>query len=452
MKKTLLFLLLFISYNAISQKYNIPFRKGNLWGISDKNGTLLLEPKYDSINPNMSNFRWFIYKDNKVGILNDDNKEVLTPTYDSIFRKPVHSTYNEFIVYKDSHVGYADIDGNFILPIQYKIIKKADNDSYNRLPLKFFVQNETEINYKLINTNTTEILTNIQFFKETNNGLYIIQKENKVGVYNTVKNEWKIANTFDSIKYFSHKAFHEPKEAYENIKYYGIKNKVYYLFTRDFEQINTKINNFEDFFDPLNEENYDYIVEGTVSSSDFETKLVTGEAFVENNSYLSKDHYKTRLKIEIIKNKKKYSIITNNIGFNSKKTKQYDEIKLIKKTYNNTYDCNFALVKNKLKWQILDLVKNEVIPNIEFDSDEFHNSYKDALVLKNNSKIGICILNESNHEESDIIIINPVYDSLSTIEYINSLDDSYKFFKVYYFKKDGRVCPVGSNGINYYRD
>ena len=450
MLKTCYFLLLLISCNAISQEYNIPFRTGNLWGICDKKGSIKLEPKYDYINPNMENFRWYIYKNDKVGILNEKNEEVLAPIYDSIFREPVHSTYNEYLVYKDNRLGYTDIDGNFILPIKYKAIKKADNDSYNKLPLKFFVQSDSETNYKLINVNATEILTNIQAFKETNNGLFIIEKDNKIGVYNTVKNEWKIANTLDSIKYFDHKDFYGPKEAYSNIQYYGIKNKVYYLFTRDFEQINTKITNFDDFFDPLNEENIAYSVEETISSigKPFEIKLVTGEGFVTDNSYLSEDHYRTRLKIEITKLKNKYSITTNSISFNASNSKKYDAIKLLRKTYRDKYDCTFAIVKTKDKWQILDLVKNEIIPNVEFDTAEFQDNFRDVLVLTNQSKIGIYTLNK----EEPVIAINPIYDALSSIEHINPLDDSYKLHKVYYFIKKDEYCPVGSNGISYYKD
>lgn len=453
MSNTITYIFLFISLYSFSQEYNVPYRKGNHWGFADKNGKIKVEPRYDSINPEMNNFRWFVYQNNKVGVIDENGVEKLKPTYDSIFRKPVHSRYNEFIIYKDNLLGYSDLDGNLLIPIQYKTIRKAENDSFNKLEIKFFVQKHNETNFKLINTSETEILTNIDGFKESSNGFYIINKENKFGVYNTIKNEWKINNEYDSIKYFEYKDFHEPKEAYENIKYYGLKDNVYYLFTRDFDIIKTTVNKFEDFFNVPNMEDYEVMssIESTESSRTFETKLVTGESFVENNSYKSKDFYRTRLKIEIIKYKEKYSAITNSISFDRSKSKQYDEIKLIKKTYNDTYDCMIALVKTKKKWQILDLINNEIIPDIEFEDSEFHKNFEDVLVLKYKSKMGIYRINDDNSKESSVAI-NPIYDSISSFKYIYPLDDSYKSFKVCYFIKNGKLCPVGSNGIKYYED
>lgn len=453
MSKTITFLILFISFNSFSQEYNVPYRKGNLWGFSDKNGKIKVEPKYDSINPEMNNFRWFVFQNNKVGIIDEKGIEKLKPIYDSIFRKPVHSRYNEFIIYKDNLLGYSDMNGSFLLPIQYKSIDKAENDSFNELELKFFVQKHNETNFKLITTSETEILTNIDDYKETNNGFYIIKKDNKFGVYNTIKNEWKINNEYDSINYFDYKDFHEPKEPYKNIKYYGIKDNAYFLFTRDFEIIKINVNKFEDFFNVPNMEEYEIMssIESTVSSSTFETKLVTGEAFVENNTYKSKDFYKNRLKIEIIKSKAKYSAITNSLSFDSSKSKQYDEIKLIKKTYNDSYDCTFALVKSKKKWQLLDLVKNEVIPDIVFDDTEFHKKFQNILILKSNSKIGMYILSDDYNKEVTVAI-NPTYDYISSFKYMYSLDENYNSFKVCYFSKNGKLCPVGSNGVKYYED
>ncbi|WP_339839345.1 WG repeat-containing protein [uncultured Flavobacterium sp.] len=453
MLKTITFLILFVTLNAFTQEYNVPYRKGNLWGFADKNGKIKVEPKYDSINPEMNNFRWFVYQNNKVGVINEKGFEVLKPIYDSIFRKPVHSRYNEFIIYKDNLTGYSDMDGEFLIPIQYKSINKAENDSFNELELKFFVQKNKDSNYKLINTNETEILTNIDDYREINNGFYIIGKENKFGVYNTIKNEWKINNEYDSIKYFDYKDFHEPKEPYESIKYYGIKEKVYYLFTIDFRVIKTTINKLEDFFNAPNMGDYEVmsVIGSTENARTFETKLVTGEAFVENNAYKSKDFYRTRLKIEIIKHKEKYSAITNSISFDRSKFKEYDEIKLVIKTHNDTYDCTFALVKSKKKWQILDLVKNEIIPNIEFDQTEFHEKFQDILILKNKSKIGTYRMSDDYNKEI-AVVIEPTYDSISSFNYIYSLDDDYNSFKVCYFNKNGKLCPVGSNGVKYYED
>ena len=217
--------------------------------------------------------------------------------------------------------------------------------------------------------------------------------------------------------------------------------------------IETSKDVLDDFFIIPNVVEYSIIEEipTTERSKSYQIKLVTGEAFVENNTYKSKDFYRTRLKIEIIKYKEKYIVITNSISFDRSKSKQYEAIKLIKKSYNETYDCTIALVKIKKKWAILDLVKNELISDVEFEDAIFHKKFDDVLILKNKSKIGIYLIKDDNETETPLPI-NPEYDSLSNIEWIYSLDDNYKSIKIFYLVERGMLCPVGSNGIKYYKN
>lgn len=453
MFRLFLLLLLFSYFNCSSQEYNIPFRSGELWGFADKNGTLKITPKYDSINPSMENLRWFVFQNNKVGIVNEKGEQVLKPIYDSIYRKPVHSTYNEFLVYANNLAGFADMNGNFLLPIQYKFIEKAENDSFNQLPLKFFVQQKLDSTFTLIDSKETKVLANIQEYTETHDGYYILKKDNKFGIYNTVLNEWKIKNEYDSINYFHYKDFHRPKEIYENIKYYGTKDEKFFLFDRNFKMYDTAINKFEDFFDLPNMNNYPVMttVESTVDSRIYELKTVTGNNFNQNTSYKSHDFYKTRLKIEISKTNDKYFIFTNSIDFDRSKSKEYDEIKLLKKSYNDDYYCTFALVKIKNKWKILDLVQNELIDDIVFEKAYFHQKYKDVLLLEYKSKIGIYKI-ENNRSNQKSVAIKPLYDSISSFEYIYPLDDSYKSIQICYFKKKEKICPVSLNGVLFYKD
>lgn len=124
---------------------------------------------------------------------------------------------------------------------------------------------------------------------------------------------------------------------------------------------------------------------------------------------------------------------------------------MLKSSYDGKYDSKFALVKSKNKWQFFNIIKNELISNITFDSYDIHKRFNNILLLKNKNKIGLYQLEDGRDAEISAIV-EPIYDSFENFKYITSNDREYHSFNLYYFKKDGKLCPVGMNGIKFYQD
>lgn len=452
MKISTLIVLLFSLNFGFSQTFNVPFRKGTLWGYADKLGKIIIEPKYDSVSADYDNFRWYVFKNGKTGIINIEGIERIPVEYDSIHKQPVHSEYNEFEVYKNGQMGYTDINGKFILPVAYKSIYKVDDESFNRLELKFFVQTNADEKYQLITHNKTEILKDIEDFKNIYNGYYIIQTNKKNGIYSMISKSWKINAEYDSIKRFDFKDFYRPKEEFKNIKYYGLKSGKIYLFTNSYEIVTTSFNQIKDFFNPPKmDDETDYAVMSNLEDIKGNIVEVTGNNYVENQEYKTIDFYRTRLKINIIKEKNKFQIKSNSLSFDSNKKFLFDEIRLLKSSNDSEYDSRFAFVRNKNKWQLFNFIKNELLSEITFDSFEFHKTFNTILLLNNKNKVGLYKLEDDRDEEVSTPI-EPLYDSFERFVYLSSNDRKYKSFNLFYFKKDGKLCPVGINGVKFYQD
>ena len=101
-KSSLVFFLFVIFQSVFSQEIAIPYRYGNLWGICNETGKILVEPKFDKLEfPNTSENSndYMISKLNGLEGLIINGKEILTPKYTSIYDDNglfhVKSTENE---------------------------------------------------------------------------------------------------------------------------------------------------------------------------------------------------------------------------------------------------------------------------------------------------------------------------------------------------------------------
>ena len=101
-KSSLVFFLFVIFQSVFSQEIAIPYRDGNLWGICNETGKILVEPKFDKLEfPNTSENSndYMISKLNGLEGLIINGKEILTPKYTSIYDDNglfhVKSTENE---------------------------------------------------------------------------------------------------------------------------------------------------------------------------------------------------------------------------------------------------------------------------------------------------------------------------------------------------------------------
>ncbi|MGX7666606.1 WG repeat-containing protein [Flavobacterium pedocola] len=453
MNKLLSLLVALTAFSCFSQTYNVPYRKGNLWGFADKNGKIIIEPKYDSVNPNMENFRWFVYKNGKTGIINTEGIERLAVEYDSIFRIPVHSQNNEFLVYKNGKSGYSDINGRFILATDYHQIIKCDDETFNRFGMKFFVKSSAESNWDLIDENKNVLEKEIETFRNFHRAQYKLKTNGKYGIYNTLTKKWTIQPEYDSIKPFDYKDFYRPKKEFNNIGYFGFKNNTIVLFTKEYTIITTKLNKEEDFFElPKNDENEDFAytaVDHPISrNSNSRFVSVTGENFTKGMRYQTNWTYYTDAKFfTILKEKNSYGI---SVGFNNSSI-EFDEIKALKDNYDEKFNKEIVMVRKNKKWGIYNYIKMKLIAPIAYDSFEIHKRYENFIILKIKNKIGLFEIEDDRDKETSTAI-EPLYDDFKALIYVRSNDYEYNNFNVYYFVKNGKLCPVGINGVKFYED
>lgn len=451
MKFIIQILLLFIINESLTaQNYNIPFREGNQWGFANSNGEMIITPKYDSVSIDSFNNRWDVYKNDKCGIIDEKGNELLTADYDSIYFIPVKYKYNEFKVFNEGLVGYTNMHGEFILPIEYSSISKADDESRNMLELKFFVTKKGNNTFQLIDETETLLLDEIERFSHLDKGFYRISRNNKMGIFNIITKSWKINPQFDSIARFNF-GHYKPLEKYSHFQYYGVKNNKIVLIDAIYNLLETNFTNLKDLF-LIPKKDDDYSMETTLGSTlEREIVSVTNENSDSFQAFdVIYDRY-TNLRIFITKESDKFFIKTNGVAYNKDNKYLFDEIKLFKSTYEETFDSRYALVKIKDNWQLFSIIENEFITKNGLDSYEFFSKHEDILLLTKNKKVGIFKFGRIDNNEN-FFFIEPSFDSFEGIDSVKDTIKEYPYFNLYKFKKNGKICIVGENNVLFFKD
>eukprot|EP00744_Colponema_vietnamica_P025983 GILI01038406.1.p1 GENE.GILI01038406.1~~GILI01038406.1.p1 ORF type:complete len:281 (+),score=-36.16 GILI01038406.1:61-903(+) len=79
-KHTVIIILLLSNFNLFAQKL-IPYRKGNLWGYSDVNKTIIIKPEFDMATYLIDNQAGMVVKDKKVGFISAKGEIVIPILY-----------------------------------------------------------------------------------------------------------------------------------------------------------------------------------------------------------------------------------------------------------------------------------------------------------------------------------------------------------------------------------
>ncbi|MET3128332.1 hypothetical protein ABID42_003451 [Arcicella rosea] len=79
-KHTVIIILLLSNFNLFAQKL-IPYRKGNLWGYSDVNKTIIIKPEFDMATYLIDNQAGMVVKDKKVGLISAKGEIVIPIQY-----------------------------------------------------------------------------------------------------------------------------------------------------------------------------------------------------------------------------------------------------------------------------------------------------------------------------------------------------------------------------------
>ena len=208
----------------------IPYRKGNLWGFSDINGSLKIPALYDSVslfssdylrkenkiihcaivirNGNYSvidennniliqpdfksiqeeylgeSFKLFIVKDknNKYG-LSGLSQIIIQPAYDSIAR--VESDY--FLLRKNGKLGIANVNGDIIVPVAQDQIKQLS-------------ETKNEVEWKAVNTSETKIIKALRIRRPSDNGEILMPGPDAIALENSDAREYDYNKELAALK------------------------------------------------------------------------------------------------------------------------------------------------------------------------------------------------------------------------------------------------------------
>ena len=180
-------------------------------GISDTEGSIVLEPEYDGIT-NLSEDNIILIKDEKFGNFNSSSKKVITPKFSSVIQ-PIGGNY--FKVSIDNSYGIIDDRGNQILNGFDDI--KLWGDS-----LFIIFQNQEYTLYNVFKSEKIIGFESYSFVRNDSNEFIKIKTDEGYGIYS------------------SHGEILMP--AYNSIKSFNINGSYYFLAKREIAEANLLIN------------------------------------------------------------------------------------------------------------------------------------------------------------------------------------------------------------------
>jgi len=107
----------------------IPYRKEDKWGYSNKNGEIVIEPRYSSVEFPARFNRFEVTYNDLDGIIDSQGKEVIPTIYKDIYRLPNSSLYE--VKNSMDEVGVIDEENKIVIPFEYEdLYKHPSQDLY----------------------------------------------------------------------------------------------------------------------------------------------------------------------------------------------------------------------------------------------------------------------------------------------------------------------------------
>lgn len=416
--------LLVFNVKVFSQENGLPFRVGDKFGISDKNGTIIIKPEYDYISVNLEKgkayFQAFTIKDT-------------TSLSSFIFNNKIIINNKD---YSDYH-----IDGNFIIATKYQLKKNARSGR---------IQKTGEINYLydfdgkkifdegLAIISITEDFENTSVMHEPKKGLQellIITKDLSgkfsILVYNKLSK--KITRTllnktpFLNVNYNYEDNYTDRTITciYEDETGKGKKIKIK-IENNQFKIYNTEIADISKRNNRSNRgDDYDLTID----------HMTVEDAPAEKNTpqNFSGNEQKKILTINRIEIKTDLYYLPKSV----------EEIEFIDKTFNEN---ERYILSSKGKAGLFNVYDKTLLVPIKYDEIMEDGSSRDraAYILKDNKKYGIFIYDAPNHK-----IIEPIFDKIPTLTEYNYFGKGQPLLKL--FDENGKFfCYSNQEGKLYY--
>lgn len=450
---TCLFLFIFTA-TCFSQEFMIPFRDKNLWGYANLNGEIRVPARYDSVSYREDNFRWLVYKNGKTGVINEKGDEIMAPIYDTISYSPVHSRYHDFYALLNGKEGFANMDGNWIIEPFYESITRCSGRFPNKYYFFFALENGR---WKLIDSSKKVYLNDIEKFRNQYDGDYAIKINGKWGLYNVPDKKTLLPFEFDSIGRLQYRDLFILKPNYKDYQWYAFKNNQITLVGKNAQTLETNYQTLDHFFEnnDSNEKSYSVVESIAQPGKTFFSSLdsIPMKTGMGNPSLKISHYYSNGLReVRLNKSGNKYGL---DLYFRTKTVNipaKFDEIKLI--SYSKDYfNFRYLPVRLKNKWGLFDTEVKELVVPIDFTAIELSSKYD--LILFSHKKSKAAFAYESNSNDVGPAIINPFEEDSLYMRMITSLRkeaEPTQYLKLYYLNIKGKLCPVGANGVHYFKD
>lgn len=172
-KKTALLSILLCFTLFVNAQELIPYRKGDLWGFTDKNKKKIIAFKYDKVTPFEKGFA-YVHKGNLKGIINNNGKEILPlKNWISCYKVP---NKNAFVVINSQKLyGVINGSGNIVVPFG----KYDTMERFNKYGISIVKNGEL---LGVINHKGTVILPMDNYYNmylDKKNELFHLNKDNK---------------------------------------------------------------------------------------------------------------------------------------------------------------------------------------------------------------------------------------------------------------------------------
>ncbi len=200
MKNSLLIFFLFCIQITWAQKTLIPYKNGKLWGYANETGNMIITPKYDSVAlfSKEGKSLAIVSENKKMGVIDENGKEILPNIYKKIEHLEERRMYgtksksffaekengmldlysedrkinsdiqkiktvagNFILVQKNNKLGLYDDDGKEILPIVYNQIDYVKSDNYSRETIQYRISSDQETQYIFLKLTERDRYSNI---------------------------------------------------------------------------------------------------------------------------------------------------------------------------------------------------------------------------------------------------------------------------------------------------
>lgn len=248
MKKIIKTIFLFLSINAFSQHNSVPFRVGNLFGISDAKGKIILKPQFDIIEVSAYDILYFtgftLNENNKASSLIYNNKIIIkNKDYDSYHCENELFEATKYIVnprvsnFSDDKVKELvhlyDKNGNTIIAEDCNYIGILENTDEKKISNDVFVYYQTTnqkyssflydkklnkiTNYYFKNSNFLEIDNNSNYDYNNKSITFTYIDENNKGKKLTVLQESKGVTKIEEIDFEIPRTRNNDRDYYNDV-------------------------------------------------------------------------------------------------------------------------------------------------------------------------------------------------------------------------------------------